>query len=388
VLPQPADVETLARALADAGAALSPVRAAALADGILAALAARPEPHLGLRPEHVLVGPPIELRAGAGSPDYQAPEQALGEPGGAAADVYAVGVMLYEMLAGRRPFEGSIGEIIQAHLVRAPRPLPAEVPAPLAAAVARALEKRVEARIGAAELRRSLAPYLEAEPGPPPAPAQVSGPAPAPAPVPEPAPEPESREATVRFEPGPTGPVIRETPIRRRPLLAAVVGVGALVAVVAYVALRHPTPRVVGVLAGPPLPPLAARLERAMRQGDLAGARAQAEAWAKQYPDDASAYALLGNVLFAQGEKERALASYRSALRLDRAVGANAELLANLRATFSDSQFGEAAFRLAEEIGAPAAPALSAFAAGTSSAPLKRRAADAMARAAAKGDPR
>lgn len=42
----------------------------------------------------------------AGSAGYLAPELAAGQPGGAAADQFALGVIFFEMLAGRRPFEG------------------------------------------------------------------------------------------------------------------------------------------------------------------------------------------------------------------------------------------------------------------------------------------
>jgi len=52
---------------------------------------------------------PILTRAGAvfGTPEYMAPEQALGETVDARADLYALGVMMFEMLSGKLPFEAS-----------------------------------------------------------------------------------------------------------------------------------------------------------------------------------------------------------------------------------------------------------------------------------------
>jgi serine/threonine-protein kinase len=69
-------------------------------------------------------GPGTPLtRKGAifGTPEYMAPEQAMGQPAEASADQYALGVMFFEMLAGGRPFSAkSPLEMLQKHIREAP----------------------------------------------------------------------------------------------------------------------------------------------------------------------------------------------------------------------------------------------------------------------------
>ena len=78
-----------------------------------------------------------------GTPQYLSPEQARGEVASPASDVYGLGVVAYECLAGRRPFEKETAVATAlAHLNEPVPPLPPSVPADLAAVVMRALAKQ------------------------------------------------------------------------------------------------------------------------------------------------------------------------------------------------------------------------------------------------------
>ncbi len=75
-----------------------------------------------------------------GTPYYCAPEQALGLEVGPAADVYALGVTLYEMLSGQLPFDGQLTQVLGAKTTTEAPPLsglPAEVVATVAAMLVR-----------------------------------------------------------------------------------------------------------------------------------------------------------------------------------------------------------------------------------------------------------
>jgi Tol biopolymer transport system component len=93
-----------------------------------------------------------------GTPRYMPPEQISGDAVDERADVYAVGVLAYELLTGRPPFSGeNRQDIFAAHLTSRPDPLPASVPPALAATVMKCLEKLPADRWqSAAELARQL----------------------------------------------------------------------------------------------------------------------------------------------------------------------------------------------------------------------------------------
>src|SRR5690606_16918925 len=71
-------------------------------------------------------GPPL-TQAGTvfGTPRYMAPEQLTGANVDGRADLYAVAVILYEMLSGRRPFEGEIRDVLKAKVTQDPPSLSA-----------------------------------------------------------------------------------------------------------------------------------------------------------------------------------------------------------------------------------------------------------------------
>jgi tetratricopeptide (TPR) repeat protein len=158
--------------------------ALALVD-VVAAVHARGFLHGDLKPEHVFVDPsagraclvdfglarplsppgraPAFLLADgafAGTAEYMSPEQCAGAPAlDSRADVYALGVLLYEMLTGRPPFLGAQADVFQAHRSLRPPRLAEHVAVPeaLEAVVLRCLAKEPERRFdSAAAVRLAL----------------------------------------------------------------------------------------------------------------------------------------------------------------------------------------------------------------------------------------
>ena len=101
----------------------------------------------------------------AGTLSYMSPELLRGEPADARSDIWALGVLLYEMAAGRRPFTGATGfELSAAILHERPAPLPSRVPAALRTVIHRCLEKNPVGRYQQADEVRSALDACLSEP--------------------------------------------------------------------------------------------------------------------------------------------------------------------------------------------------------------------------------
>ncbi len=103
-----------------------------------------------------------------GTPEYMPPEQALGKNISAVSDVWAVGIVLYEMLSGMVPWSGESATSVLLSVAHNPltdiRDLQPEVSPTISAIIARALEKDPAARYQtAAEMRDALIAVAEAE---------------------------------------------------------------------------------------------------------------------------------------------------------------------------------------------------------------------------------
>lgn len=195
------DGETLARRLArlgpfNPGAALSLVRELAHA---LGAAHARGIFHRDIKPENVLLGGdgrarladfgiarladgPRDARETAaglifGTPHYMSPEQAAGQRQDGRSDVYALGVLLFELLTGAPPYLGaSATHVLAAHLLSPVPRLPAHgpqgpLPSALADLVARMMAKNASERPATmAEVEAALDAVLSGQELPPPRP--------------------------------------------------------------------------------------------------------------------------------------------------------------------------------------------------------------------------
>jgi tetratricopeptide (TPR) repeat protein len=184
------DLPTLAERMAEQAGPLAPVEVSPLAlplAGALAALHRGGFAHRDLKPENIFIGADravlidfglaqassgelssrlTEADQGVGSPYYMSPERCEGEPGGAASDVYALGVILFELVTGRPPFHGAEADIRVSHRLRRPPAASELAPAaaPLDAFLARCLAKSPPERPTADELAGAIAAASQPSP--------------------------------------------------------------------------------------------------------------------------------------------------------------------------------------------------------------------------------
>ena len=181
-----------------------------------------------------------------GTAHYMAPEQAAGAPAavGPAADVYSLGVILHELLTGRRPFEGPLSVVIGLKCVNDPRPpstlrpgLDPTLDATCLKAIARDPARRYPTMAALAE---ALGAYL----------ARSTAPTPTPTPTPADPKAPETaatrvfadivaREPTLLLDREPAEVADRQA--TRQPVPAWAIAVGAVAAVLLLGVLRVAT---------------------------------------------------------------------------------------------------------------------------------------------------
>jgi len=134
---------------------------AKLADFGLATLAGdRDESGTSVTATQLKTGPGLVV----GTPSYMSPEQVNGQRLDARSDIFSFGIVVYELLSGRRPFQGANAVAVMHAIVSEPAPaLPDDVPPALRAITERALEKDPARRYQtmrdlAADLRRAMHP--------------------------------------------------------------------------------------------------------------------------------------------------------------------------------------------------------------------------------------
>lgn len=308
-------------------------------------------------------GPPL-TQAGTvfGTPRYMAPEQLTGGSVDGRADLYAVAVILYEMLSGRRPFEGEVRDVLKAKVTTdAPR-LGAvapdlEVAPELEAFLARALATRREERFADAEA------FLEAL---------------------DAIPQPAVREKQLAAPP--PAAAKKQTAALPIALLAAVPVAAFVVVLLAGLGVwlawpEDEAPRAAEPVAPPaemhfPVPEEEATTDpwataappvRLVHERVEAGAPVDAielrdlREHARQRPDDGYAQLVLGHVYTERGMRAMAIGAYQRASELGARVGDEPRMLANLISMVARSDDAAGAARVIRSAyGAGAAGAIDA----------------------------
>ena len=326
-----------------------------------------------------------------GTPEYMPPEQALGQEVDRRADLYALGVILYEMLAGQRPFDDeSKVKLLGKHITAPVPPLPAEVQAPpeLAALVTKLLAKEAAERVQ--EAREAIEAF-DALVTPPPGAVSLPMIPASNASGPHASLAGASRPSLPQVGTSPTvfalraqaktlaSDLTRILPPRVLAITGAVLAALALVTIVALVV--HASGKSssetadAGVVAAPRRHD--SRFERELRkaQGELGAAQydvaiTHAQTLAAEQPSRPEPRQILFRAHLAKGDTTAAIADAEQWLAVDPNAGRDAQLQGALRDAIASGQHEEAAFGLLEsgKMGGPGADLLYDIAYGSSGA--------------------
>ena len=404
---------------------LPPARAVALVRQVLAGVAhahAQGIIHRDLKPENVLVTPVeghgehvrivdfglAKLRddgsfttgVAVGTPGYMSPEQTIGEKADERADVYAVGIILYELLTGAKPFQSEIPfEVMRQHREVTPAPLATAaagvaISSRLEAVVMKALAKAREDRYQSASAFRTalegvpeasgvdgvrsgrtgrivlvalgvavltivgLVAALAGRGGKAGSAGSAAG-----------APSPARAVAASAADAAPAPPDAASTPPDVASADAALADAAAADAAPADDAA-----------APPPDPADVARLTRlAARRGGLHRAVHRLEALRRRHPDEPAVHHALGALYAREHAWSSSVKAYAAALRLAPGYRADDQLCADVVAALADDDARELATAVIQhDLGAAARPALEEASRGAD-ATLRGRAADLLA---------
>jgi len=320
-----------------------------------------------------------------GTPGYMSPEQAAGEEADSRSDLYSCGIMLYEMLVGRKPFASEDLVKLLGLQITAPPPRFAEVapgvriaPA-LEAVVLCALEKGRDKRFATATEFREAIQHASAD-------VAGRGAHPAASSV-RPGISLGARIWAKRPVVAALGrhlwhglvflkvkadhlarPLLRRLPEKLRRFVLPGVAV-LLLAVLVFAAsggrkgaspkLEPPKPKPVAPEMKSPLK----RIEEAMAKAHLTEARVLLLQQISAHPKDGRVRYLLGNLEFAEKNPAAGLKAYEEALRLDPGLRADAALLINVRSQLDDRKLGPSALdMLIKQVGRPAVDTLAEIA--------------------------